>query len=143
MQSNQGQSQSNQGQQYGSYSDPRQTIIQQVQEATQRLQSASNEQERREWARQVHSLSGQLTSETHKTSFLVEATVPSSQPVAQLAQQIENSPLKNGVKEIGFRREQDGTGKLRVSCTQEAMPRINELLQQVGNAVQQYATSSF
>lgn len=122
---------------------------QELQKAMQRLQQASDPTERARWAQEVRyqaeritSYSGTSSSSTRERSVLtVEAFLPSEQASQQLSQQlsIHTTP---GIKEVAFRRE-NGIPKVRIQATQEVLPQIHEVLQQVARTVTQaYAGQS-
>lgn len=124
-----------------------QQAVRQLQEATQRLQQSQNPSERAQWAQQVRqhadqiaSFSGSGSRQPQKTAISIEATVPSPEAFQQLAQQLSQSTP--GLKEVSYRRE-GGTPKVRIQATHEALPQIEQVLQQVARTVTQaYSGSS-
>lgn len=112
----------------------RQQFVQQIQQATQRLQSAQSPQEQQRWADEVKGAAHALSSQGQgRTALTVEVTAPGPQALAQIAQQADQLP---GVREISYRRDPDGTGRIRIAATQEALTQVTQTLQQVGRHVE-------
>lgn len=108
--------------------------VQKMQEVLRQYSENSSPQEQNQWAQSIKQYSDVLTRSyqrnQQKTAFQVETTVSGSQDLQRLAELAERTP---GVKEITFRREFDGTPKIRISTTHEALPKIRALLSAIGD----------
>ena len=123
-----------------SQQDPR-FFVQQITETARKLESSSPD-EQRQWAREIRAYADAISgSQTQKTALSVEALVTSPQSIADIAQEIDRGNLP-GVREVTYRRDNDGTNKLRVSASQEAMPQVSKVLQTMGRHFEESYSSS-
>lgn len=111
----------------------RQQFVQQIQQASQRLSQTQDPQEQARWAEQVKGYAQALSSQPGKTALTVEVQAPGPQALAQIAEQADQLP---GVREISYRRDPDGTGRIRIAASQEALTQVTQTLQQVGRHVE-------
>lgn len=121
-----------------------QQVRQHLQQATERLMQSQDPSEQAQWAQQVRQYADQLSSSgrrSQKTAVSIDAVIPSPESFSQLAQQLQSSTP--GLKEVSFRRD-GNTPRIRIQATHEALPRIQQVLNEVGRTVQQaYGGSAF
>lgn len=122
------------------HDEQQQYTIERIQDASRKLQSASTQEERNEWAQKIRAYSEELTGQSNKTALTVEAQVPSSSVLPDLTRQVEQS--FPGVRSIEYRRDQDGQGRIKVQATKEALPRAKEMLQTFGQHVERAFSST-
>lgn len=118
-----------------------QDTVKQMQEAIQQVSNARSPEEVQEWANRLKSYAQTLSgTRNQKTAFLIDTIAPSSNP-QDLQRFTELYQQHPGVKEVSFHRDADGTPKIRIQATQEAVSRIQELLSQVGQLVSSGSSS--
>lgn len=117
-----------------------QATIERINDASRKLSQASSQAEQAEWAQKIKAYSEELTGQKNRTALTVEAQVPSSSVLPELTRQVEGQ--FPGVREISYRRDSDGTGRIRVQATKEALPRAQEMLQTFGQHVERAFSAS-
>lgn len=113
-----------------------QQTVRRLQEATQRLSSAQNEQERTQWSQQVKTIARELTGSgrSQKTAVILDAVVPSPDVFHRISRDLQDSQTP-GLKEVAFRQE-GGETRIRIQVTPDAYPRIQDVLNRVGQQMQ-------
>lgn len=118
--------------------------IDRMEEATRKLRSSQSPEEQQHWAQEIQTYAEQFSSskKQSRTGLIVEAAVPSTETVQQLLKQVDQGQLR-GVREITYRRDPEGTGRIRVSTTQEALPEATTVLNSFGEEMKrQFSRSS-
>lgn len=102
--------------------------IEKLQQATRRLSEAESPEEQQGWAQQIRTYAENIAStNSGRTALSVEAVVPSTKPLSELSRQVEEGRLR-GVREITYRRDNDGQGRIRITATQEALTQASDVL---------------
>lgn len=114
-----------------------QHAIEKLEHATRKLSQADSPEEQQSWAQQARTYASEIafSKQQSKTALQVEASVSTTEPLRELSEQVDNGRLR-GVREITYRRDADGQGRIRISATQEALGQATEVLQTFGQHVE-------
>lgn len=117
--------------------------VQQIDKTARKLQSSTSSDEQRQWARELQTLASQLATggPTNRQGISVEAKVSSVQAASDIFTEMDRGTLP-GIQEVRYTRQGDGTQKVRVTASEEAIPQASKVLSTMGKHFESSYSSS-